>query len=171
MDLSRSLLPNPYDHLPRLPALAVRSNDFTEGTSLPDNAGFAAGNVSPHLAWEAPTGTPSLLLSCFDPDAPVAGGFVHWAVILPGDTTELATGAGVGGMPKGTIELTNDYGMSGWGGCAPPEGDVAHRYYFAVTALSALEGDIASDTPYAKTQFLNLANMTARGVIMGTYQL
>lgn len=171
MDLNRRLLPDPYDFVPALPAVDIRSDDFANGQALPPTAGFAAGNISPQLAWDLPEGTAAVLLSCFDVDAPVIGGFLHWAVVLPGDTTELPTAAAGGGLPEGSVELLNDFGMSGWGGCAPPEGDVPHRYYFAVTALDTTDHGITADMPFAKAQFTNLGAMTARGVVMGTYQL
>ena len=97
MNLERTLPPNPLDHLPAAPAeLSVTSEDFTDGGELPENAGFGFGNVSPQLFWSgAPEGTRSYLLVCHDPDAPVLGGFHHWAVLgIPASVTSLDADAG-----------------------------------------------------------------------------
>lgn len=169
--LDRSSPPNPYLYVPSLPTFAIGSDDFHDGDPLPLSAGFGTDNRTPQLAWRAPAGTQSVLLSCFDVDAPVIGGFLHWAAVLPGAVDQLPGGAGVDGMPEGSISLLNDFGEYGWGGCAPPPGDVVHRYYFAVTALNSTDLGIDSATPFAKAQFLNLDKMVARAFIMGTYQL
>jgi phosphatidylethanolamine-binding protein (PEBP) family uncharacterized protein len=52
--------------------------------------------VSPELRWaNVPSGTKSLALQMYDPDAPSGSGFWHWAVYdVPPDTTGLARGVG-----------------------------------------------------------------------------
>lgn len=171
MSLDRTYPPHPIDHLPAAPAeLSVTSEDFTDGSSLPESAGYAAGNTSPQLSWSgAPEGTKSFLLICHDPDAPVIGGFTHWAVQgIPAGTTSLAAGE----TPGGTA-LTNDYGTRDFGGAAPPEGDPAHRYVFTVWALDTdpEEAGLDEDTSVAKAQFAVLGNVLARGSLTGTYAL
>lgn len=174
MNLDRTFPPHPLDHLPAAPAeLSVTSADFTDGGSLPENAGFAQGNTSPQLSWSgAPEGTKSFLLVCHDPDAPVIGGFTHWAVHgIPGDVTSLDAGAGGGGkeVAPGATTLTNDYGTADFGGAAPPEGDPQHRYVFTVWALDTEDTGLDADTSVAKAQFMTLGNVLARGSITGTY--
>lgn len=169
MDLERPVAPHPYDLLPAAPSLAVSSTDFADGSPLPESAASAAGNVSPQLSWApGPEGTRAYFVTCFDPDAPVAGGFLHWALVVPGSVTSLTAGSDA---PQGSVVLTNGYGEQGFDGAAPPEGDRPHRYFFAVTALSTDDHGIESDTPFAKAQFMNLGTVLARGWTMGTYQL
>lgn len=169
MSLQRTYPPHPIDHLPAAPAeLTVTSTDFTEGDPLPQSAGYAAGNTSPQLSWSgAPEGTKSFLLVCHDPDAPVIGGFTHWAVHgIPAGTTSIAAGE----TPEG-VALTNDYGTADFGGAAPPEGDPAHRYIFTVWALDTADTGLDADTSVAKAQFATLGNVLARGSLTGTYAL
>ncbi|WP_134773443.1 YbhB/YbcL family Raf kinase inhibitor-like protein [Ornithinimicrobium flavum] len=175
MNLERTFPPDPLDHLPAAPAeLQVTSEDFADQGPLPRNAGFGFGNVSPQLSWSgAPEGTKSYLLVCHDPDAPVLGGFHHWAVLgIPAEVTSLPSGAGeVGVGPGGAVTLANDYGTKDWGGAAPPEGDPAHRYIFTVWALDTDSTGLDASASVAKAQFTVLGNVLARGSITGTYQL
>ena len=125
MTLERTPAQHPIDILPAAPAeLVVTSEDFTDGSALPESAGYGQGNTSPQLSWSgAPEGTRSYLLVCHDPDAPVVGGFSHWAVLgLPADVTSLPTGAGEEGreLGEGAMTLANDFGSHDWAGCAPP---------------------------------------------------
>ena len=175
MDLSRTLPPHPIEHLPAAAAeLQVRSEDFEDNGPLPKSAGFGFGNTSPQLSWSgAPDGTKSYLLVCHDPDAPVIGGFRHWAVLgLPGDVTSLPAGAGEFGrhLGGGAMTLENDYGTKDFGGAAPPEGDGPHRYVFTVWALDTDQTGLDGSTSVAKAQFTTLGNVLARGHITGTYE-
>lgn len=170
MSLERPEAPNPYDFVPAAPeALEITSDDFADGAALPESAGVEQGGTRPHLSWsEGPAGTACYLLTCLDPDAPVAGAFRHWGAVVPASTTTLAAGAE---LPEGSVELVNDYGQSGFGGAAPPPGDRPHRYIFTVTALDTADHGIDADTSLAKAQFLTLGNVLARGQRTGTYQL
>ncbi len=177
MTLERPTAPHPHEHLPAAPAeLQVTSEDFADGEPLPEWAGFGFGNTSPQLSWSgAPEGTRSYLVVCHDPDAPVVGGFHHWAVVgIPADVTSLPRGAGSFGQQLGggqAVTLANDYGTRDFGGCAPPEGDRPHRYVFTVWALDTDNTGLDSSTSVAKAQFATLGNVLARGSITGTYQL
>ncbi|MFK5635432.1 MULTISPECIES: YbhB/YbcL family Raf kinase inhibitor-like protein [unclassified Ornithinimicrobium] len=175
MDLTRTYPDHPLEHLPAAPAqLEVTSEDFVDGQPLPEGAGFGLGNVSPQLSWSgAPEGTRSYLLVCHDPDAPVLGGFTHWAVLLPADVTSVDAGAGEMGhlSGRGATVLANDYGSRDWGGCAPPEGDPAHRYVFTVWALDADQTALDASISPSKAQFTVLSHVLARGSITGTYAL
>src|SRR5438132_4366192 len=102
---------NPYDDLPKVRSFELRSDDVAEGQTLakPQVSGiFGAGgeDVSPHLAWSGvPDGTQSYAVTVYDPDAPTASGFWHWAAFnIPADVTELPSGASGSKMPDGVTE-------------------------------------------------------------------
>ncbi len=175
MNLERPVAPDPYSLLPKFPPLTVTSADFADGGELPEAQAYGGGNTSPALAWSgAPEGTKGYAVSCFDPDAPTPSGFWHWFVVgLPADVTELPAGAGmIGGnqLPQGSVVLRNDYGTRDFGGAAPPAGDHAHRYMFAVHALDTDSLGLTPEDPPAKGSFVMLGHTLARGVITATYQ-
>jgi phosphatidylethanolamine-binding protein (PEBP) family uncharacterized protein len=94
-------------------AFTVISNSFENGDYLPNDFilssdlgfGCAGGNKSPHLQWsDAPAGTKSFAVTCYDPDAPTGSGFWHWLVVnIPANVSELPEGAGSAGgkLPPG----------------------------------------------------------------------
>lgn len=100
---------------------------------------FGAGgdNKSPDLNWsDAPAGTKSFLITCYDPDAP-GPGWWHWCAFnIPASTSSLAEGDSQQAMPSGTVEVRNSYGSKGYGGACPPPGDTAHAYHLTIYALS-----------------------------------
>jgi Raf kinase inhibitor-like YbhB/YbcL family protein len=179
MNLERPVAPDPYSLLPRVPALAVSSADFIEGNRLPDaqvfdDWGLTGGNTSPQLSWsDAPEGTRSYAVTCFDPDAPTPSGFWHWLVVgIPADVTALAAGAGAeggAGLPGGAFHVSNDYGTKAYGGAAPPQGDREHRYLFAVHALDTDDLGLDDSASAAATAFTIGGHTLARGVLTGTY--
>ena len=102
--------------------------------------GCAGGNVSPSLNWSGvPKGAKSLALSVYDSDAPTGSGFWHWVVFdMPPTVTSLPKGAGdpkSGLMPKGAIQSRTDFGVPGYGGPCPPQGDPPHHYHFTLFAV------------------------------------
>jgi Raf kinase inhibitor-like YbhB/YbcL family protein len=175
MSLDRRTAPDPYDYLPRVAAFSLTSDDVVGGTSTPLRHvhGSAGGeNLSPQLAWDdVPEGTQSFVVTCFDPDAPTPSGFWHWcAVDIPGDVRSLERGAGTSDATlPGGFHVATDFGTAAYGGCAPPQGDVPHRYFFVVHAVDVPTlGVDASATP-AVVSF-NLAFHTlARATITPTY--
>jgi Raf kinase inhibitor-like YbhB/YbcL family protein len=173
MSLERPVAPDPYDLLPAVPSFSLSSKDVVDGEPLdkPFVHPSAGGeNQSPHLAWSgAPEGTRGYVVTCFDPDAPTGSGFWHWvAVNLPASVTELERGADP--LPGGAFCVRNDYGEAAYGGAAPPPGDRAHRYVFAVHALDVDRLEVGPDATPAYVGF-NLAFHTlARAVVRPTYQ-
>lgn len=171
-NLERPRHPDPYSLLPAVPAFSVRSDDVADGEPLRTAQTAAGGSVSPHLVWEgAPAQTLSFVVNCFDPDAPTPSGWWHWALVdLPPQTSTLATGAASAQLPAGAFHVRVDSGTDGYYGAAPPEGDVAHRYYYAVHAVDVPALGVDASASPAAVAFHLAFHTLARAVIVGTHQ-
>ena len=169
---------NPYDFLPELPSFTLTSADVTEGQPLKNAQvsgimGAGGEDTSPQLSWSGfPEETRSFAVTVFDPDAPTASGFWHWAVAnLPATVTELPAGVGDGSMlPGDALTLCNDAGMRRYVGAAPPAGHGYHRYFVVVHALSVEKLDLTEDASPAYLGFNLFMKAIARAVIHGTYE-
>ncbi|MGV1088284.1 MAG: YbhB/YbcL family Raf kinase inhibitor-like protein, partial [Mycobacterium sp.] len=144
---------NPYEFLPTLPGFALTSADITDSQPLKNAQvsgimGAGGQDVSPQLSWSGfPEATRSFAVTIFDPDAPTASGFWHWAVAnLPATVAELPAGVGDGSvLPGDALTLRNDAGMPRFVGAAPPAGHGVHRYFVAVHALDVEKLDLTAD--------------------------
>jgi len=169
---------NPYDFLPELPGFTLTSADITDSQPLKmaqvsGIMGAGGEDVSPQLSWSGfPEETQSFAVTVFDPDAPTASGFWHWAVAnLPATVTELPAGVGDGSLlPGDALTLCNDAGMRRFVGAAPPAGHGYHRYFVAVHAVSVEKLDLAEDASPAFLGFNLFMKSIARAVIHGTYE-
>ena len=172
MSLDRPVAPNPYDLLPRVGSFTVTSTDVTDGAPLKDDQVAAKGNTSPQLSWSgAPEGTKSYVVTCFDPDAPTPSGWWHWVLVdLPADVTSLETGAAAGDLPGKAFHVRNDGGGRGFLGAAPPQGDMPHRYFYVVHAVSEPSLGVDEDASPAVVSFRLAFSTLARAIIHGTYQ-
>ncbi len=172
---------NPYDELPPVPSFPVTSTDITDGQPLSNeqvSGIFGAGgqDISPQLSWrEFPAETKSFAVTVYDPDAPTASGFWHWAVAnIPASTTELPSGAGDdagSGLPSGAMQLTNDASLKRYLGAAPPEGHGKHRYFAVVHALDVETLDLPENATPAFLGFNLFSHTLARGVITPWYEV
>src|ERR1700751_5139460 len=144
---------NPYEDLPKVPSFEVTSQDVRDGEKkpMPHVSGiFGAGgeDVSPQLSWSGfPEGTKSFVVTIYDPDAPTASGFWHWAVLnIPDGVTSLPTRAGTEGgkkRPEGPFKPPNDPRLARFVGAAPPPGHGRRRYYFVVHAVDVEKLEVA----------------------------
>lgn len=111
-------------------AFHLQSSSFKPGEYIPKEYSYKADNISPALSWNKsslPQGTESLALIVNDPDAP-KGLWTHWLVKdIPPTTTSISEGDVPG------TEVTNSFGIKGYGGPAPPSG--VHRYFFKLYAM------------------------------------
>jgi Raf kinase inhibitor-like YbhB/YbcL family protein len=167
---------SPYDALPEVPSFEVSSTDVKHDAELPPphmSGIFGAGgeDCSPQLAWSGyPSETKSFAITCYDPDAPTASGFWHWAVVdIPVEVTSLSTGAGddVGSeLPAPAFQLRNDAGLARYLGAAPPPGHGRHRYFFVVHAVDVESLGIPHDASNALLGFNLFGHTLARATMV-----
>ncbi|MDF0530512.1 YbhB/YbcL family Raf kinase inhibitor-like protein [Tsukamurella sp. 8F] len=170
---------DPYAGLPALPTFTVTSETFTDGGELPvpqrsGIMGAGGTDESPQLSWSGfPDQTKSFAVTCYDPDAPTASGFWHWAVAnIPASVTSLAAGAGSGepgALPEGAQTLSNDASLRRYVGAAPPAGHGQHRYIFVVHALGVEKLDLPETATPAYLGFNLFGAAIARATISGLY--
>lgn len=169
---------SPYDSLPKLPTFTLTSESVSDGGPLANDQvsgimGAGGSDISPQLSWSGfPAETKSFAVTVYDPDAPTASGFWHWAVAdLPATVTDLPAGAGDGGdLPGGAVTLTNDASLRRYLGAAPPAGHGPHRYYIAVHALPVESLGLPEGATPAYLGFNLFGQAIARAVIHGTYE-
>lgn len=172
---------NPYDELPEVARFEVRSDDIADGETLGKahvSGIFGAGgeDASPQLSWSgAPEGTESYAVTVYDPDAPTASGFWHWAVFnIPADASALPHDAGnkdTPNLPHGAVQLRNDAGFAGYLGAAPPAGHGPHRYFTVVHAVDVAELEVPADAAPAILGFNLFSHSLGRAMIVPVYEV
>jgi Raf kinase inhibitor-like YbhB/YbcL family protein len=144
---------------PCLTAYHAYALDLT--VNLPKNAfslrevysgfGCTGENISPEITWrDLPEGTKSVALTVYDPDAPTGSGWWHWLVYnIPVTASSLPAG-----LPNTRYtQSRTDYGVTGYGGPCPPEGDKPHRYIFTLFALNSEKLDLPAESMPALVGF------------------
>ncbi|ALE93493.1 hypothetical protein AOC05_16140 [Arthrobacter alpinus] len=173
---------DPYAFLTPVPSFTLTSTSLADGTTMPIaqlNAGGHRGglDLSPQLSWQGfPAGTHSFAVTMFDPDAPTASGFWHWAVAnVPVSVTDLAEGAGdardSAGLPSGALTLKNDGGYPGYMGAAPPAGHGPHRYMVVVHAVDVHTLELPSGATPAVLGFNLHFHTLARARLTGIFEV
>lgn len=78
---------------------------------------------------------------------------------------------GAGTTRGNWVDGITDWGETGYGGMAPPDGDPAHHYHFTVYALDAAAETLGLDerATYAKFRFLTREHTLASGVLTGLF--
>jgi Raf kinase inhibitor-like YbhB/YbcL family protein len=175
------MTPSPYDSLPKVSSFDISSSDVTDGEKMPlaqVSGIFGAGgeDLSPQLSWSGfPEGTRSFAVTMFDPDAPTASGFWHWAVAdIPVSVTELPTGAGDesgSGLPDGAVQLPNDARLARYIGAAPPGGSGRHRYFVVVHAVDVETLGLDSGATPAFLGFNLHSHTLGRAIITPWYEV
>ena len=153
--------------------MQITSPAFVNSGSIPAKFTCEGSDVSPALAWSGmPAGTKALALVVDDPDAPDPAApkmtWVHWVLYdLPAGAVSLPEAVAQKDLPKGTLEGTNDWKRTGYGGPCPPIG--RHRYFFKLYALDAVLPDLGKPTK-AKLEAAMKGHVLAEAQLMGTYQ-
>ena len=153
--------------------LTITSAAFEDGGAMASTYTCEGPDISPPLTWSGiPEGVRSLALIVDDPDAPDPAApkmtYVHWVLYnLPVDCGGLPEGTTSGDLPSGTLEGTNDWQRTGYGGPCPPIG--RHRYFHKLYALDVVLDNLKEPT---KDELLTAmeGHVVARAQTVGTYR-
>lgn len=172
-------MPNsdPYIMLEKLPKFELNSDEISDGEQLPItqvSVKLGGRNLSPHLEWSGfPDSTKSFVVTVFDPDAPVPGGFWHWAVYnIPASVNHLESGSGSGNAKpsSGLMALYNDGGTKDFVGASPPAGTGRHKYYFVVYALDTEKLELDANATPTKLAFDLRPHVVAWAKLVAWYE-
>lgn len=152
----------------------IKQGQFMQAAQEFQGFGCTGGNLSPQLSWSnVPEGTEAFALLAYDPDAPTGSGWWHWQIVnIPKQVTSLEAGAGditKKLAPKGSMQISNDYGVQGFGGACPPKGHGVHRYQFTLHALSQ-KLELPQDASGALTGYMVKAHSLGSSTIEALYK-
>lgn len=153
--------------------LTITSPAFAAGGEIPAEYTCEGADTSPALEWSGtPDGTKSFALIVDDPDAPDPAApkrvWVHWLLYnIPADATGLPEAVASNALPAGTLEGTNDWNRTGYGGPCPPIG--RHRYFFTLYALDAALPDL-NEPRRAELEKAMRGHVLTEAQVIGTYQ-
>ncbi len=154
-------------------SMTISSPSFMHNQGIPARHTCDGSDVSPALTWSGiPKGAKCLALIVDDPDAPDPAApkrtWVHWVLYnIPLDAGGLSEGVATTGLPAGTLEGTNDWRRTGYGGPCPPIG--RHRYFFKLYALDAVLPDLRRPAKSALEKAMQ-GHVVAQAEMIGLYQ-
>ena len=154
-------------------SLSLASPSFGQMGVIPSLHTCDGEDLAPALQWTGvPAAVRSFVLIVDDPDAPDPAAptrtYVHWVLYdLPASATGLRTGATTAALPAGTREGLNDWNRTGYGGPCPPVG--RHRYFFKLSALDAMLGDLGAATK-ADVERAMHGHVIQTTELVGTYE-
>lgn len=145
--------------------LSLSSPAFEHNGYIPLKYTCDGDNINPPLqVSNVPEQAQSLALIVHDPDAPLQGGWTHWAVWnIDPNAQEIAEDS----IPDGSVEGMTNFGQPGYGGPCPPDG--THHYNFM---LYALDSQIALDDQATKDELMKVvdAHILQHTVLTGLYK-
>ncbi|MDH3636980.1 MAG: YbhB/YbcL family Raf kinase inhibitor-like protein [Gammaproteobacteria bacterium] len=152
--------------------LSITSSAFTHNGEIPQRYTCDGDDVSPPLAFAGiPDGAKSLVLIVDDPDAPDPAApkmtWVHWVLYnLPVENAGLPEGVAAADLPAGTMEGSNDWELTSYGGPCPPVG--RHRYFHKLYVLDIALPNL--DMPDKKSVEKAMAgHVLEQAELVGTY--
>jgi Raf kinase inhibitor-like YbhB/YbcL family protein len=154
-------------------SLTLTSTAFEDSGEIPSRFTCDGDDLSPDLSWTGfPEGTRSLVLIVDDPDAPdpTAPRMVwdHWLLYnLPPMSGGLPEAVTPEGLPAGTLQGTNSWGRTGYGGPCPPIG--RHRYFHILYALDGQLPDLSQPTKNLLLEAME-GHILERTQLVGTYK-
>ncbi len=152
--------------------MIITSEAFEHNGELSAKYTCEGGDISPPLSWEGvPEAAKSLVLIVDDPDAPDPAApkmtWVHWVLYnIPVTANGLKEAISVGELPIGTLEGTNDWQRTGYGGPCPPIG--RHRYFHKLYALDKVLPDLGNPTKVDLETEMS-GHVIASAELIGTY--
>ena len=119
-----------------------------------------------------PANAKSLVLIVDDPDAPDPAAprmrWVHWVLYnIPATAPGVQEGIPPGVLAAGTLEGTNDFHRTTYGGPCPPAG--RHRYFHKLYALDTVLPDLHKPTKAALEKAME-GHVVAHTELVGTFQ-
>jgi len=154
-------------------SLTLTSTAFEDGGAIPSRFTCDGDDLSPDLSWTGfPESARSLVLIVDDPDAPdpTAPRMVwdHWLLYnLPPMSGGLPEAVTPEMLPAGTLQGTNSWGRTGYGGPCPPIG--RHRYFHILYALDVQLPDLGQPTKNLLLEAMD-GHILDRTQLVGTYK-
>ncbi len=154
-------------------SLSLESTAFAHKGEIPARHTCDGEDVSPALWWQGiPAGTKSLVLIVDDPDAPDPAApkmtWVHWLLYnIPPESKGLPEAVSAADLPAGTLQGSNDWHRTGYGGPCPPIG--RHRYFFKLYALDTLLPDL-QEPDKSQLEAAMAGHVLEMTELLGTYQ-